>query len=235
MAGSGANFRIPGDIGELPDKLVPEPSGNPVMDWTIGNIITLVATTGILSAVLTQFLTGIREGFMAGRTKKALAGYHALRLAVILEGYAYACATFISENNNAQLRPEEQYPDWNAKLPDLLPYPEETEGWHAIDLKLAGRALDLRNHITGSQGMIGSTVEFCMHELGDILDEHGAERGQEAWTLAVDLRRKYGLAPFEPIWDFTETLERARRGAQSARYEREREQEELIKALRPST
>jgi len=44
---------------------------------------------------------------------------------------------------------------------------EEKESWHSIDLKLTGRALDLRNHLCGSQGAIDTTAEVAEDDLGD--------------------------------------------------------------------
>lgn len=198
--------------------------------FTLGSLLAFAATTGIITALLNQAFGILRDWRVAVGKKKSLAGYHALRLAAILESFAYSCASFIMDNGNAQQGSDEQYPDWNAMLPDLAPYPEESEGWHAIDLKLAGRALDLRNHITGSQGVIASTIEFTMDDLEHTLDEHAAERGLEAWALAVELRRRYGLPTFEPIWDFTPTLETAKRRAQETRHEQIRNAEALVRA-----
>jgi hypothetical protein len=174
------------------------------MDW-IG-IVTLVATTGILSALLTQLLTGIREGWAARRRTRAQAGYHALRLAVVLEAYANMCAAFLAKNSNAQTRDGEQFPDWDITLPKLPPYPEDAEGWHAIDLKLAARALNLRNRIDGSQGVIHSSIEYTEDELEHDLDEQAAARGLEAWDLAVAFRRKHGLEQVDLVWDYVEGM-----------------------------
>ena len=49
--------------------------------------------------------------------------------------------------------------------------------------------------------------------------------------LAKDLRRRYGLPAFEPVWDFTDTLESARRSAMNAREESRKNQAELHKTL----
>jgi hypothetical protein len=194
--------------------------------WT--GMLTFAATTGIITAVLNQIFGIAREVWAAGVKRKSEAGYLALRLAAILEGYAYECASFVNDNSNAQQGPDDQYPAWSLKLPDLPPFPEEKEGWHSIDLLLAARALDLRNHLAGSQGIIAATAEFTEDLLGEELDEHASERGQEAWALAKDLRRRYGLPAFVPVWDFTETLESALDHAREAKEERRRNQENLF-------
>lgn len=195
-------------------------------------MLTFAATTGIITAVLNQAFALGRDLVAARSRRKALAGYHALRLAALLEGYAYDCASFIGENFNPQQPPDEPYPAYNANLPDLQPYPEEIDGWHSLDLRLAGRALDLRNHIKGSVGVIASIIEYSESELGETLDEHAALRGQEAWVLAKDLRRRYGLPPFEPVWDFTDTLDRALTSAREVQSERMKSRAALDEAFK---
>jgi hypothetical protein len=189
------------------------------MEWSSWNVITLVATTGVLSALLTQALTGMREWWLSSQNKKARAGYHALRLAVMLEAYASACAIFVLDNGNVQTPPDEEFPNWSVKLPDLLPYPDDTEGWHAIELKLAGRVLNFRNRVSGSQGVILSTAEFSEDELGDTLDAEAAGRGLEAWEIAVALRRRHGVDAVELIWDFIDSMQVALRSAERSKKE----------------
>jgi len=186
--------------------------------WT--GMLVFAATTGIITAILNQAFGIGRDLWAAYVKRKSEAGYLALRLASILEGYAYDCASFIGDNANAEQRPDSPYPDWNIRLPELPPFPEEKEGWHSIDLKLAARALDLRNHLAGSQGMINATAEFTEDDLENELPEHAGERGKEAWALAKDLRNRYRLPAFEPVWDFTKTLESALQQAQNAKEER---------------
>src|SRR5215813_4290532 len=197
--------------------------------WT--GMLAFAATTGIITAMLNQVFGISRDLWAAHVKRKSEAGYLALRLAAILEGYAYACASFIGDNSAAQQGPDDEYPAWNLALPDLPPFPEENEGWHSIDLKLAGRALDLRNHLAGSQGAIDTTAQFAEHALGDELDEHAAERGKEAWVLAKDLRTRFGLPAFVPVWDFTDMLERTLHMAKEAKEERARDQAEWLQEL----
>jgi hypothetical protein len=198
---------------------------------TIGGLLTFAATAGVISALLNQVFGIWRDSRAARRKRKSEAGYLALRLAALLEGYAYSCASFIGDNANAPHRPDQEFPHWNTKLPELPPFPEEKEGWHSIDLKLAGRALDLRNHIAGSQGVIFAAAEFAEDDLEDELEEHAGARGQEAWTLAKDLRRRYGLPPFVPVWDFTNSLESAVKRARKAKEERAERQHEFLQEL----
>lgn len=185
------------------------------MELTLVNVITLAATTGVFTAILNQVLSGFREWRLESGRKEARAGYHALRLAIMLEAYAYACAEFISKNGNADTPPDQEFPNWDVTLPELPPYPDDVEGWHAIDIKLAGRTLNLRNRINGSQGIIASVINFTEHELGETLDMHAAGRGLEAWRIATDLRRENKLDAVDLIWDFVETMENALQAAES--------------------
>jgi hypothetical protein len=198
---------------------------------TFGGLLTFAATAGIITALLNQVFGIGRDWWIARTKRKSEAGYLALRLAALLEDYAYACANFIGENANAQQPPDEPYPAWNTKLPDLPSFPEEKDGWHSIDLKLAARVLDLRNHLAGSQGVIASTAEFADNELEEELEEQAGARGQEAWTLARDLRSRYGLPPFIPVWDFTESLDSAVKRARKAKEERARDQHDISQEL----
>jgi hypothetical protein len=38
--------------------------------------------------------------------------------------------------------------------------------------------------------------------LGYVLDEQAAARGLEAWRIAVDLRKIYGIGPIELEWNY---------------------------------
>jgi hypothetical protein len=199
-------------------KIQDEPEMVDLTTWT--GMFVFAATTGIIAAVLNQVFGICRDLWAVRIKRKSEASYLALRLAAILEGYAYACASFIGDNANAEQEADDEYPAWRIKLPELPPLPEEKDGWHSIDLRLAARVLDVRNHLAGSQGAIDATGQFAEHELGDELDKHAGARGQEAWALAKDLRGRYGLPTFEPVWDFTDTLESALKRAEKAKEER---------------
>jgi hypothetical protein len=157
----------------------------------------------------------IQEEWRLASSKKVdRASYLALRLAVLLESYANACSDFISENAHAEQDPDDRLPNWNASLPELPAYPDDDEGWRAIDRRLAGRALNLPNRIHVSQSIINWTIELNDDELGETLDEQAAARGLEAWKLAVQLRRMHSIEAVEMVWDFAEMLEKTLAKAQ---------------------
>lgn len=112
-----------------------------------------------------------------------------------LEAYAYECASWIEQNRDATHLPDQEFPEWNGKLPDLPAYPDDTEGWRAVDRKLAGRALNLRNMLTSSQGMIWTTGEYSEHEFGSALEEHASTRGLDAWELRKPCGTSMSVSP----------------------------------------
>ncbi len=163
------------------------------MDLDLITLLTFAGTTGLLTTLLNQGVGWCREAWSASRRRKSLAGYHALRLAVILESYAYACSEFLTDNANAEHAPGNEFPDWSTQLPTLEPYPDDSEGWRAINLQLAARLLDLRNKAAGSQSIIRATATYAIDDLGDVLDREAGSRGLEAWKLAQALREGHRL------------------------------------------
>lgn len=141
------------------------------------------------------------------RTRNRQASYLALRLAVILEAYASACSDLLEKNQNAQWRPDEQFPDWDLRIPEVPEFPDEAEGWRSLELDLAQRALSLKNIRHFSQGSVHAILEF--QDADDAIKEithFTAEIGLESWNIADSLRQKYGINPPKIVYDFTENL-----------------------------
>jgi hypothetical protein len=189
-------------------------------NWT--SVLKLGVTAGLFSSLFTTFLTLFVGWLRDERRKKAEATYLALRLAVTLESYASACAHFIEKNADMEPPPSEEFPAWEVKLPELPPYPDDADGWRAIDCALAGQCLNLRNKIHGSQSIIHSTINYCMDDLGDTLDEQAAARGIEAWKLAAALRQKHGVEEADTVWDYAAKLGSTLRTAEESKRERQK-------------
>ncbi len=49
------------------------------------------------------------------------------------------------------------------------------------------------------EGIINSTIEYSMDDVGDTPDEQAAEGGLEAWKLAVALRRRHGVEDADTV------------------------------------
>jgi hypothetical protein len=200
----------------------------PLWDWLITWDWGTVAKSFVGAGFGTAVVTGVLSLYRDRRHRSSQAAYMAMRLAVALEFYTLACADLISNNSNAERRPNEEFPDWTFGLPELPPYPDDAEGWRAIDRKLAGRCLNLRNKIHGSQRIIGATWEHASESLGDTLDEQAAERGLEAWQLAVALRHRHGVEEVDAVGENPEYLETVLRSAQKAKKERDESNAAMI-------
>jgi hypothetical protein len=111
------------DVGKLKMEFL-----NPLTwDWIA--FLKIAFGAGIGTAAVQGTLAQCRDA----RVKKDHAAYLALRVAVLLESYASESCDFIFENASAQHGPDEQYPEWNALLPTLPNYPDDPEGWRAMN------------------------------------------------------------------------------------------------------
>ena len=169
------------------------------------------------------------------RAKKDRAAYLALRVAVTLEAYASDCLDLIFDNASLQEPPDQPYPDWNPFLPEAPSYPEDDhDGWRSMTRSLVTRCLNFPNKVRGSQGMIRSTAEHGHgDELSDVIDEHAALRGIEAWEIATSLRKEYHLPPSEAIFDYVEALRVRLNIALAGKAAREESQAAMMKATFP--
>ena len=169
--------------------------------WVLG----MSALTAFGSATLT--LGG--GALLARRKDKTSARYLAMRIAVLLEGYAITCAESLS--------------DWDLYfssgghagsmmdgIPDIPEYPDE-EGWSALKPALLERALTLRNQVRIGRRSVSSFAEFEMDP--DDIAHHSAGHlgvcGYRAWSLAKDLRAEYRVQPLDltsTSWDIAPFL-----------------------------
>jgi hypothetical protein len=171
--------------------------------WDIGPLIKTIIGAGFGSALVQALLPMWREK----RQQKSHAAYMAMRLAVILESYASACVEFNAANANAEPSPDDEYPNVDTTLPALPPYPDDAEGWRAIDRRLAARCLGLPTRIWESGNAIKGTIEFISDDLEYVLPEQAAGLGLEAWKLAAELRRKHGVEQLATDWDYAAVLQ----------------------------
>ncbi len=191
-------------------------SYNPLTwDWLAGvkAIIAPFFGAGFATALIQVLIPFLRDW----QQRKSNAAYMAMRLAVNLEAFASACGEFISDRydieNKIRFDPpgDEQTPGYTTKLPELSPYPDDPEGWRAINPELAGQCLNLRNRIRDRQSTIDTSARVDPGELGDTLDIEAARCGSEALNLATALRRKHGKGdakkPVVSVWDYRGPME----------------------------
>ena len=137
-------------------------SGMEWLGWEWGRFFMMIVSAGVGSALVQSLMPIYRDR----RTRRKQAAYMAMRLAVVMENFAWACANFIQDNHTARTPPDEEYPAWEIALPELLAYPEDADGWRAIAPKLAGRVFGLRNKLHESKSTIRNIIEFNKEELG---------------------------------------------------------------------
>jgi hypothetical protein len=183
-----------------------------LLTWDWATIVKTIVGAGI-GAASAQWLRDSRH-------RKRQAAYMAMRLAVVLEAYAISCSLLIVTNETAEPPPDRDF-GGSAALPELPPYPDDDDGWRAVDRKLAGRCLSLRNRIRESQTFIGWTIEFNDYDLKEEVYKQVADRGLEAWQLANEMRSKHGVESAKHVWDPLSHLESAQQRVERRRKERQ--------------
>jgi hypothetical protein len=179
------------------------------VDWgTLGKTaISALVGAGLGSALVQGAFSFIAEK----RQRAAHATYLAMRIAVLLDAFEAACSELINSNASAQRYPDERLPEWDIHLPELPPYPEDTEGWVSLDRALASRCLELRSQICARQKVIDATREYDDESLGEMVAKEAADLGLEASRLASGLRRKYRLCPAEDEYAASSEVEKRKR------------------------
>lgn len=164
------------------------------MEISWEEIIKIAATSSISTVMITQSIEWIRQR----QKRKSSASVFAIKIANKLEGFVQDCERHATANRYAECPPGEQYPDWNTEIP--LP-PEITEqiDWSILDKSLVDKLHNLENRARASKDVVLLAGEHSYDDLDVVLVEQAAERGLEAWHLAVELRRRYGIANSEFI------------------------------------
>jgi hypothetical protein len=182
--------------------------------WDWHDIAKTAIGAGLGTAIVTAIAQIVVPFFRDRRNRKRQGAYMAMRLAVALEAYASGCLTLLRTNQFeerlAAVAGQEPVP-WVAPLLELPPFPDDADGWKAIDPKLAGRCLNFRNRIFESQLIIDAAlnIDTRSREMG----WHARNLALEAWDIAVDLRDKHGIPKADPVWDYIRVL----RGAEDVR------------------
>ena len=153
--------------------------------WDWSDIAKTAIGAGLGTAIVTAIAQIVVPFFRDRRHRKRQAAYMAMRLAVALEAYASGCL---------ELRRRDQFDEKLAAvvgrefvprivpLLELPPFPDDEDGWKAIDPKLASRCLNFRNRIFESQLIIDAAlnVETRSREMG----WHARNLAVEAWDIA---------------------------------------------------
>lgn len=165
--------------------------------WTTAQIITLVATSSVFAALLTQGLAWLREWH--GETKQAK--FAALYIALALEAYARTCATDIGESETYEASGEAAGAP-HGNLTELPDFPEVD--WKAFGIKQAEEAMGFRVEIDNECAMIRDLWE---HEDEDtvvpIVRELIAKLGLKALTMSENFRKQRRLALLDQSQEYS--------------------------------
>ena len=171
------------------------------MMWS--SVLSLIGTStvaALVASLVSHFLAGRRDK----QARERDATYLAIRLAVILEGYALACHELLSDNDLHSSSGGEAGKQ-RSKLPDLPPYPDDAD-WKSLETALASRALLFRNELWISDRSITFWLDIEPEYLLPTCNQEAAIRGYQAWCLAENLRDQYRIERFEPGFDVVAPL-----------------------------
>lgn len=176
---------------------------------SLTSVITIIGSTGVLSAICTHLFGMFRDWRKEEKEKKKAASYAALRLAVIMEAYALDCAecsadvqTNHSSNGCAGML---HYP-----LPPIGQYPDDVD-WKSLKLSYSTDLLSFPNEVAHYNTIIHGANEFGDPDADGSFECGGycAVQGLKAWNIAVALRKEYGIEPFifsDGMWNIEEDL-----------------------------
>ena len=173
--------------------------------WDWGAMGRMFLSAGAATACVQLLNPVIRDR----RQSRRHAAYMAMRLAVALEAYSEGCADLVQRNAREAPRRNEEPSARTMALPTPPHYPEDLDGWKAIDHTLADRCLSFESRTRQSQAIIASIIGDGRRLAGE-LETQAIERGLEAWDLAVELRKRHRLRPIDPVWNYADDL-RARK------------------------
>lgn len=152
-----------------------------------------IATSSVVSAALSLFITGWRENRKDKREMRA----DGLNVARALEEYVRSCARMLVESSYAVSKAHEQHeyrPMDGINLPAFVA-PEA--GWKYFTPSLADRIKGLPDSIRDHDAELGDRwrqddIEDKF-ELVDEIDRLAIKFGHEAWDLAEAVRTEFGL------------------------------------------
>lgn len=159
--------------------------------------VTLVATSSVLAAALTQGLVWLKDH--RGETKEGK--FSALYIALAFEDYARACASVIGDNRTfASSRGAAG--DQHGNLAELPEFP--SVNWKALGITDTEKAMAFRTRLDGKRA--GFSFLWTVTDEDSIIPdvcETSAILGLEALELGTALRRARGLKPLDETGEYS--------------------------------
>lgn len=155
------------------------------MDWMI--VLPALGLGAVLGAVITQFATWLREASGEKKRQQREAVYAAMRAAVALEAFAWACDEHLSDRSTDQAMGTISQA---GKLPRLAELPSNVD-WRSFDPRLASDVLGFPARIDAAQNQ---AVRSSWEEGDHWASESAAILlGDAALELATQIRHRYSL------------------------------------------
>lgn len=143
------------------------------------------ASSGLAGVVLGGWIAHLQDN----RKAKSSATYLAHRIACSLERFAIECE---KQSSDYEIYANEKAP--LIEFPAMPQYPDDADGWRAIDNEYAARALGFLNDLERS-GIGRNTACLDDHSMSDKCNEDRGKLRDEALRIADGLRERYGLQP----------------------------------------
>lgn len=200
-----------------------------------GGVVALLLGSSVLSAVINQAWTAIRDRMKL--TKDA--GFSALYLAIALEAYAGECAALVGDSRNYHAS------DGNAgtargNIAELPDFPASID-WKALGLKATTKIQSFRVEVETTRAMFKGLWEFSDgEEIFPQIREEAARLGLLAGVIAAETRKVHKITAVDhgSGWNVPEYLksEYDREVANRLRYEEQQRRlgEEMWAAVDPT-
>ncbi|MDQ1158921.1 hypothetical protein QE385_003248 [Sphingomonas sp. SORGH_AS 950] len=153
-----------------------------------GGVVALLLGSSVLSAVINQVWTAIRDRLKL--TKDA--GFSALYLAIALEAYAGECAALVGDSRNYHAS------DGNAgtvrgNIAELPDFPASID-WKALGLKATTKIQSFRVEVETTRAMFKGLWEFADgEEIFPQVREEAARLGLLAGVIAAETRKAHKI------------------------------------------
>ena len=155
------------------------------MEWLV--ILPAIGMGTVLGAAITQIVTWVREAHGETKRQAREAVYTAMRTAVALETFAWACDEHVKDRSVTHSMGMIDAP---GKLPRLMEFPASVD-WRFFDTRLASEVLGFPARVEAAQ----NEANRLSWEINDHWESEPAAitLGDAAVELATRIRARYAL------------------------------------------
>ena len=174
------------------------------------------AAWGLVGVVIGAILTSLNDWAMAGRTKKRLAEYAAVRIVCVLDRFVDQCLEAAIDDGEEVPSGESEYETQpSVKSPEVPAYADDID-WKSLNPEFVYNILSLPEKVMRAKRAV--TYAFSEYSFPPdnsegflVLREQYSSLGEQAHSLAERLRETYGVPKREAtMWDPVELLQTVR-------------------------